>query len=674
MTRPGRLVTSLALLLPPLACGDDASSASATADGSGTDTAATETNPTTSASSADTSGSMSGTMSTTMSTTDSATSESGTTADTSGTDSSPTTGSSGDPTSSTDSASATDASSSTDGSSSSGAVSASMSGSSSESTGNDTQGICPFQCAADLQAVIDCNGEQVDPCDEDEGCFDAECIPDPCNAADLAESSVGCDYWAIKTDLIAEGSGACFAAFVANTWQGPAFLEVEYEGMQLDPEDFIRIPQGQGLGLVYQPYDAMVGLAPGEVAILFLSRGVGNLPDCPSPAALDTDTQVIGTGVGSAFNIRSDRPVIAYQMLPYGGGSVAATSATLLLPTSVWDTNYMAINAYSKSQVVGPAQPSLNIVAQEDNTQVTILPVTNIVGGAGVAAGPANMPAVYTIDRGEHLQLSQDVELTGSPIMTSAPVGFFGAASCLNVPVNAAACDSAHQQIPPVSALGSSYAAVRYRNRSLAVGDEAPPWRIVGLVDNTTLDWDPAQPPGAPASIDQGEVVEFADEGEWVVTSQDVDHPFYVAAYMTGGQDFGGEGDPEWVNVVPVDQYLSRYVFFTDPTFSETSLVVVRRPDEDGMFQDVDLDCAGTLGNWQALGPYEFTRIDLVTGNFQDVGACSNGRHEMTSDAPFGVTVWGWGNLAFPFTQYVSYAYPAGLSLAQINDVVIIPQ
>jgi hypothetical protein len=543
-----------------------------------------------------------------------------------------------------------------------------------EDDGDPTGNVCPLQCSADLHQVLDCNRTVVTQCNEDQGCFDGVCIDNPCEAAELAESSVGCDYWSVKTDLINEGSGACFAAFVANTWSGPAHLEVEWQGQPLPVQDFVRIPQGQGQNLTYGPYDPNQGLPPGEVAIVFLSRGAGFLPACPSPPALNQETQVPGTGYGNAFNIRSDRPVIAYQMLPYGGGSVAATSATLLLPTSVWDDNYLAINAYPKSQAVFDAQPSMNIVAHEDGTEVTLLPVAAIAGGGGVPAAPANQPVTYNLNRGQHLQLSQNVELTGSPIMANKPVGVFGGASCLNVKVNDIACDSAHQQIPPVNALGNRYVGVRYRNRAAAVGEETPPWRVIGLVDGTMLSWDPAAPAGAPAMLNQGDVYEFDSAGGWVVSSQDEDHPFYVGAYMTGGAAFNGEGDPEWVNVVPVDQYLDRYVFFTDPTFPETNLVVVRRQD-GGVFHDVSLDCAGPLQGWQAIGPYEFTRVNLVTGNFQDVGNCSNGRHEMWSDAPFGVTVWGWGSTASTlFTQYVSYAYPAGLSLQQINDVVIIPQ
>ena len=36
------------------------------------------------------------------------------------------------------------------------------------------------------------------------------------------------------------------------------------------------------------------------------------------------------------------------------------------------------------------------------------------------------------------------------------------------------------------------------------------------------------------------------------------------------------QGDPEFVNVIPPAEYLSSYVFFTDPTYPETDLVVVR--------------------------------------------------------------------------------------------------
>jgi len=142
-----------------------------------------------------------------------------------------------------------------------------------------------------------------------------------------------------------------------------------------------------------------------------------------------------------------------------------------------------------------------------------------------------------------------------------------------------------------------------------------------------------------------------------------------------------GRGDAEFVNVIPPDEFLSSYVFFTDPTYPETDLVVVRTKGPKG-FDDVTLDCAGALTGWLPVGTsgnYEYTRFDLVTGNFVGNGSCNNGRHEIKSSVPFGVTVWGWGSAATGqmfsgyYSQYVSYAYPAGAGVAPINDVVITP-
>jgi len=536
-------------------------------------------------------------------------------------------------------------------------------------------GACENTCSNDLKKVINCYGETVKECTSEQGCNNAGCIDDPCLAAELSKSSYGCDYWALKTGLLNEAKGACFAAFVANTWSTPVKINVEYDGQSL-PVDFAYIPKGQGAGITYEPYDEAVGLGIGEVAILFLARNqFGFVIDCPQPAAISDEVGVTGTGRGKAFHITTDKPVVAYQILPYGGGPSAFSSATLLLPTSAWDTNYIAINAYKNGTIDPEASPLIDILAEQNDTTVTILPNVNIVAGPGVEAGTANVAKEYVLQKGEFLQIEQPEELTGSPIQSDKPVGLWGGSSCLYIPLDKNSCDSAQQQIAPVKALGSEYAAVRYRGRMGM--DESIPWRIVGAVDKTELTWDSAPPEGVPEEIGLGTVVEFTSKGPFVVKSQDSAHPFHLSAYMTGGELFDSEGDPDWVNVVPPQQYLDHYVLFTDPTYSETNLVVVRtRSKIDGTFADVTLDClGGPLTDWKPVGEHEYTRVDLVTGNFQDVGDCSNGRHEMASTLPFGVTVWGWGSKAAAGvgTKLVSYAYPAGASVQPINDVVVLP-
>jgi hypothetical protein len=145
----------------------------------------------------------------------------------------------------------------------------------------------------------------------------------------------------------------------------------------------------------------------------------------------------------------------------------------------------------------------------------------------------------------------------------------------------------------------------------------------------------------------------------------------------TGSAD--GRGDAEFVNIVPPGEYLDKYIFFTDPTYSETNLVLVRVKGPEG-FADVTLDCLGVIDGWQQLGAagkYEYARVDLVRHNFEPQGNCNNGRHEISSKQPFGLTVWGWGSaetgvlgIGF-YTQYVSYAYPAGAGVAPINNVEV---
>lgn len=532
-------------------------------------------------------------------------------------------------------------------------------------------------CSSDLRSVIDSQGRVLEECPPDKGCANGGCVP-ACESAQVNKSTIGCSYFVAAPDIISVGTGACFAAFVANTWVTPVKLTVERGGTPLDVSAMARVPSGSGQSITYAPL-VNGEIPPGQVAIVFLSRFGANLTSCPAgitPGYVAGPANVSGTGRGVAFNIKTTAPVVAYDIFPYGGGASAATSATLLIPTSAWGKNYVAVNAFRKSVRVPEGNPFLQIIGQEDGTEVELLPVAAVAGGGGVPASAVNTTAKYTLDKGQVLQIGQAAELTGSAIASNKPVGVNGGASCLSIDVNDEACDSAHQALPPVNALGSRYVAARYRNRYDGQ-EESPPWRLVGAVDGTVLSWEPAPPPGAPTTLKSGQVAEVKSPGGFVVKSQDYKHPFYLSAHMAGCGTFNNvldcRGDPEFVNVIPPEQYLRSYVFFTDPTYPETNLVVVRAKT-NGAFKDVELDCAGKLSGWQPIGAdFELTRVDLVRGNFQKQGSCDNGRHEMKSEAPFGLTVWGWGSAASGLfsSQAVSYAYPAGASVKPVNTVVV---
>jgi len=548
-------------------------------------------------------------------------------------------------------------------------------------------------CSGDLHQVL-CNGMVVQTCGADQGCAMGQCVA-ACDAAKANQSTVGCDYYTIDPDAYSADDGDCFAAYIANTWGSDVHITVDFGGKPLAPT-FMYVPSGSGQSITYTPL-SNGALPSGQVAIVFLANTTSAPVQCPKGVAAAytaADAAQHGTGIGQSFHITTDRPVVAYDIYPYGGGDSAITAATLLVPTSAWDTNYVAADAYTGMS--GAFEPWIAVVAQQDNTQITISPTASLIAGGTVQGTPAGMPHTWTINHGQVLQFTQSdgSEVNGSPIQSNAPVAVFGGITCMDVPTGSSACDAGHQQLVPVKALGHEYVYARYRDRYPGTV-ESPPVRIIGAVDGTMLTYDPAPPAGAPTTLNGRQMVEFTSATPFSVKSQDDKHPFYMAAYMSGCTAAGGSGaytdcrgDPEFVNVVPPQQYLPSYTFFTDPTYPETELVLVRGKNAQGSFDDVTLDClTGPVTGWQAVGSgnnYQYARVDLVTGNFQKVGACDNGRHQMQSKSPFGITVWGWGSAATGgqyrqpggsgfYSQAVSYAYPAGASVQPITTVVVPP-
>ncbi|MCA9621939.1 MAG: IgGFc-binding protein [Myxococcales bacterium] len=536
-------------------------------------------------------------------------------------------------------------------------------GGTSFTTGNGGGSTCDLSCSTDLHSVIDCDGNLVTQCPDDQGCGESgQCVP-ACDSAAQNASTFGCDFYSVTPAVIAESRGSCFAVMVANTWTSPITVQATYGGQTINTANYLYVPQGQGNGLTYQPTNGT--LQAGQLGIIFLSKyESGDIfqVDCPVAQALEMSTQVDNTGLGQAFQITTDRPIVAYDVYPWGGASSFVTSATLLLPTPTWGTNFVTVDAWEALN----GNPWTQVVASQDNTTVTMVPVTNVQGGGGLNAMPANQPTSFTLNRGQVAQFLQTQRLAGSILQADKPVSVWGGASCMNIPNSAVACDAAHQQLLPVQTLGSIYAAVRYPPRG--GGNDSAPFTIVGVVDGTNLTYDPAPPPGAPPTLAKGQVVIVDTDQKFVVSSQDEDHPFYMAAHMTGGSLAGDLGDPEYTNLVPPPQFLDFYLFATDPTYRYTALVFVRQRGADGNFHEVNLDCLGTVSGWQPLGTagaYEYAQVMLVD-NGNPVNGCNNGAHTANSDLPFGLTVWG-------YDSYASYGYPAGMAVDTINTVVVPP-
>jgi hypothetical protein len=522
-------------------------------------------------------------------------------------------------------------------------------------------------------------------CLPNEGCGVDKCV-DACTAAAMSKGSAGCSFWTMPADDARYGAGACFAAMIANTWDRPVSISAEWGADPLDVSKSIYTVSRVGAAdPVYTRLDGP--LSPGQVAVIFLAqKEVLNDPkDPPCPPgtvpAVNVDPIHHGTSKTKAFHIKTDTPVAAYSVFPYGGATSMYPTATLLLPVSSWEKNYLAVSTakFGDSEASSLDRRTLQLVADEDGTTITMLPNTPIGEGEAVTPAPPGEVATWTLDKGQVLQITQQNAPSGSPITSNKPIGMFGGSPCSFLPAGQPYCDVTQQQIAPFSQWGTSYALVPYKSRIVGLGAnsrETVPWSFVGAADGTELTYLPSKPPGAPDRLDAGQVVSFMTDALVTVKSQDTKHPFHASVYMTGSTSGGGSGsgstlgDPDFVNVVPTDQYLDRYVFFTDFTYPETSLVVVRKK-VNGNFLPVKLECAGGNGDiagWKPLdgpdGDYEYAWVQLTSGFVLQkltTGECGYGRHSAQSEGTFGITVWGWGKDA-------SYGYAGGMGARPIND------
>ncbi len=575
----------------------------------------------------------------------------------------------------------TGASAGTDSSTDSSTDSDSDSDSDSSSTGGD------LYCSPDLHDVLSEGGVIVETCADDEGCAEGACVP-ACDSAAVAQANFGCTFVVPTPPAYPPALPPCFAAFLTNTWGHPAPISVTRGGQELDISGAARLVT-PGLEPKDWPVLPPEGIPADAVAVVFLSSDPNAvMPEtqvpltCPVPDAVGADTVIGGSGRGDAFVINAEIPVTAYDILPFGGAPSHFPSAELLFPASVWGTNYVAL-APPTGTHSNPGPMWLQLVGLENDTTLSMVPTVNLLQGAGLDGAVAGQLSEYSVAAGEVLQWQLPKgagDPSGTLILSDKPIALHTGNQFLRLqPKPAPGGESTHQQNIAVDALGFSYIAAPYETRRKDLAPEVVDYRFVGVVDGTTLTYDPDLP-GAPTTLKEGEVVDFASDKPFLVRSQDSAHPFALAQLMDTANLPGGTrpgatamgyppmlGDEEFVIVLPPAQFLDRYVFFTDPTYPTTNLVITRAK-KNGDFAPVNVDCLGEVGGWQAVGEgglYEVTTVDLMRADIGVMG-CENGLHTAESKGPFGLVVWG-------LDSYSSYAYPAGGSAAALSDVVVVP-
>ena len=109
--------------------------------------------------------------------------------------------------------------------------------------------------------------------------------------------------------------------------------------------------------------------------------------------------------------------------------------------------------------------------------------------------------------------------------------------------------------------------------------------------------------------------------------------------------------DPRW-------QHVARLVLVAIPLVLVVALAL-------SSYVTLDAALPGKVAGTAVDGPIAILPLHVLDDRYPRL-ANYNGLHSIWSDAPFGITVWG-------FDEYVSYAYPAGASVRPINNVVVPP-
>jgi hypothetical protein len=197
----------------------------------------------------------------------------------------------------------------------------------------------------------------------------------------------------------------------------------------------------------------------------------------------------------------------------------------------------------------------------------------------------------------------------------------------------------------PLSMWGTHYAAPRNPPRGGEL--EVHVWRVYSGADNVEFTLEP--PLEGPHLLRKmGDYVELTFPAGTSVVFE-ADGPIMPVAYIVGvdlgAPDDARLGDPAMYQVVPVDQYLSRYALVTGIDFDVHYLQIVR-PVGGAPVRVDDVEVTG----FQAFGEFEFSDWEVQEGG-----------HTAISDEPFGVTQIGYSGAVENGLATSSYASPGGM-------------
>ncbi len=445
-------------------------------------------------------------------------------------------------------------------------------------------------CAATgLEWVVDVTcgtASQCQPCDEgDEDCTVPTCIG-PCQLTENDPSSAGC-------------------AFVVNRSLHP-FQEFADGLVITNPNEELsaavqvfEVPEG----LLEEQFFEQFDLGPGE------SKTIELLTDFVPGTSTNLRT-------GGIFRVYSDVPVIGYQHAPLR--SNRGNESALLLPDRVLGDTYVAVSYTSLDTFIRGAS-YFELVALEDDTTVTWTPPVDTAGnGLPIDPVAAGEEGRIVLNRYEtmrivpsQLGLPKDdpaafeaLDISGTVIHSDNPIWVSGGNRFSRVPLGepgqGGTGDQLLEVLFPLQHWGRRYVlpAAVPRPWEFAPPAAVPEWsefveenhyRIYAGSAGVTITSDPPNPQ-FPVTLDAvGDFVDVVTEAGTNLTV-DANAPYLPVQYLrsrlfnfqgVNGPPQTGYGDSAMVQLVPTEQYLSRYVLSTGVDFYYNHVQIIRDTSEE---------------------------------------------------------------------------------------------
>jgi len=466
-------------------------------------------------------------------------------------------------------------------------------------------------------------------------------IPETCEQAEQATSTVGCLFYAVDLDY-------------HDSLEATQQYAIAVSNPQTDDTANVTIYRGNASTF---GWDVQATQAIGPMSLFTF-----NVPD--------HHTSSSGTMTKGTYKIESDEPIIAYQFNPVDGATSYLSDASMLIPVPSLSLTYDIVgwkrtDCNGVNGADGTMRPYFTVVAVLDGTEVTIDPIMAPIAGTGVPA--QDTPFTVALDEGDVVEVAANNigdTMSGSRVTSNEghPIAVFSGQECAYIPETTCCCDHLEEQIPGLRFWGKQMVAARMPNRSTSGTADEVLWQVYASENNTQVSLSASSGvtglPFTSTTMSQGEIIEFyvggnsAQPGDFFV---EADKPIGVMQYMIGAQNpnASGIGDPAMVYTSPAEQFLPRYVVLVPATWVNDVLVITRHAGEGVLLDGEPLPDDPFIP--VASSGYEVGRVPVP-----------DGVHTLASEDE----EYGLGVLVVGYDTYDSYAYAGGMGMGEINPVV----